>query len=1333
MPNPPLPDLAALEQVRTRLWRGRAAVFVGSGLSLNAFRSSPAAPPFPVWSGLTRAMATELYPTDPTKAPADALRLAQEYEHTMTRNTLDALLTRLIPDALYTPGPLHVSLLELPWADVLTTNYDTLLERAARRSGRRYSPVYRPADLARTAAPRIVKLHGSFPSHTPFVLTEEDFRRYPRTHAPFVSLAQTLLAEHAVLLVGFSGDDPNFLQWSGWVRDHLPASAPPLFLAGVHDLAPPKRTLLTSRGIVPIDLAPLFPRGTWTDTSQRHAAALEWLLAALADARPPDPLDWPGPYAQSDAEPRLPDHYPDLPPCPHPRSERRSPYRIGVPTRIEDTLAGRHADRDIMDDARAWRRERERDPGWVVAPQEVRDRLWRSLREWNNPVLKALPDRQPPDDLRLLYEHFWRFDRALLPLLGGELDATLAVLGRYNPAPHLVTLPPAQSAPEDEEPAEEATDEEDTTADGEDAASDETGPATPQTEPGWPWGEITDLWFGLALIALRALRAHANDDVFETWADAIAPLAATRPERAAGLGYQRALRALDRLEVPGAQEALGSWPDTLDGSPFHELRRAAIVAEIGDWRRAADLAEAVLARVLEAQASDDSVALRSQEGWARSFLESVRNVARWEDRASEIRSQPEGWRRPLAPLGCDPITLLGSPGEAVSADPPEPVRGGVVHPGFDPGRVSRSYPSGSGYQYDRHRPAFEYLRMREDAAVPLRIGHLNLDGDKATWAASWVRPFLLGTGYAAPLRTAAKEVEQIFSRPRVAGLDAEAAAYLMDWVRRGFRSASVGLAVGGPEGRAAVARIRGLVPVLSRLIIRADDDLRDEAIDLVLALARRHEVQGVWDAYKELGTLLDRATTGLSENRLRGRISDLFALPLAGRDLPTGGSIGRWFEPAENVPPVDLAPEDVRDDVVTALVAAVSGEAPLPGGTSKPDGERWVARTFATLRLRFLYAHGGLTPAQQGAFAHALWGGLGKEDLPDLGPVTPDALLDVPPPPDGASRADRVRKALNEAALPKAASGTIGARGAGDLVLAPIRQATLKDGDVPKHSERIDWTKEEAEALLDQIAAWWDADSERYNSDKEKEAAGGGFMVHTSDLIEEQFRQIPLALRDVVLPRIEDSAERDLAKRILDEMHGAGLATAAGYPGLLRLGTDASYVSAQIRRDLTASDPWAVEHGAWAVHEWLRLHTRDDVPEPPRDLLAELVTVVSTRRRPGLAAVIEAVAQSLADAPDAFDAEATDRLTNALEYLRNETRPLAPDVALRAPTIPEREDAHRRGERGAGVALAAALANWFDGHGHPRPGEIERWSEISRADPLPEVRAAWPASEEDPQ
>ena len=91
-------------------------------------------------------------------------------------------------------------------ADVFTTNWDTLLEKASRRVfDRTYDPVLCSADLATTVAPRIVKLHGSFPSSRPFVVTEEDYRTYPIRFAPLVNTVQQALMESIFLLVGFSG------------------------------------------------------------------------------------------------------------------------------------------------------------------------------------------------------------------------------------------------------------------------------------------------------------------------------------------------------------------------------------------------------------------------------------------------------------------------------------------------------------------------------------------------------------------------------------------------------------------------------------------------------------------------------------------------------------------------------------------------------------------------------------------------------------------------------------------------------------------------------------------------------------------------------------------------------------------------------------------------------------------------------------------------------------------------------------------------------------------------------------------------------------------------
>jgi NAD-dependent SIR2 family protein deacetylase len=78
--------------------------------------------------------------------------------------------------------------LELPWADVFTTNYDRLLEKTNSLLWKRhYDIVSNVSDLPLARRPRIVKLHGSLPSLEHLVLTEEDYRSYRRNYAPFVA------------------------------------------------------------------------------------------------------------------------------------------------------------------------------------------------------------------------------------------------------------------------------------------------------------------------------------------------------------------------------------------------------------------------------------------------------------------------------------------------------------------------------------------------------------------------------------------------------------------------------------------------------------------------------------------------------------------------------------------------------------------------------------------------------------------------------------------------------------------------------------------------------------------------------------------------------------------------------------------------------------------------------------------------------------------------------------------------------------------------------------------------------------------------------------------
>ena len=288
-----LPDYAALCQIRDALWnkgsiRG-AAVMVGSGFSRFAKRAAETVPKPPLWHDFVHSMLAELYPHDDTPASHDPLALAQEYSAALGPSALENLIRDKVRDTEWSPGDLHSQLLKLPWNDVLTTNWDTLLERTVQQNpDMTYDVVRTTSDIARTASPRITKLHGTLPSHGPFTFTEEDFRKYPTEFPAFVNLARQVLLQNELCMLGFSGNDPNFIEWSGWVRDHFESSARPIRLIGALDLSHSRRRYFEERNVTVIDLTPLVRDQVGDD---RHYCATQMFLHFMQEGRP-RPAEW---------------------------------------------------------------------------------------------------------------------------------------------------------------------------------------------------------------------------------------------------------------------------------------------------------------------------------------------------------------------------------------------------------------------------------------------------------------------------------------------------------------------------------------------------------------------------------------------------------------------------------------------------------------------------------------------------------------------------------------------------------------------------------------------------------------------------------------------------------------------------------------------------------------------------------------------------------------------------------------------------------------------------------------------------------------------------------
>jgi hypothetical protein len=391
-----LPDYPAFQQLARALWRNGsvrgASILVGAGLSKNAERVGDDTPEPPLWWELLDEMVERLYPHDKKRAPSDPLRIAEQYRTYFGQAGLDDFLRTRFPDKSWSPGPLHGALLDLPWSDVLTTNWDTLLERAAAEdlTDYAYEVVRTEADLTYARSPRIVKLHGTIGDSGPLIFAEEDYRTYPANYAAFVNFARQVFIENELCLIGFSGDDPNFLQWAGWVRDHLGGSARRIYLVGNLRLERATRRYLEAHNIAPIDLAPFV---TGLSPKLQHAAATRLFLDELRKAKPPLGHEWkltpnnlfPMHQAGADA---------------HQRVHKDAEFAADL---LRKTIP-------------LYRADRENYPGWLVCPFRLRQSIaYAADAHWlvRKPVLDLL---EPKLRAEALFEILWRRTIAFVPL-----------------------------------------------------------------------------------------------------------------------------------------------------------------------------------------------------------------------------------------------------------------------------------------------------------------------------------------------------------------------------------------------------------------------------------------------------------------------------------------------------------------------------------------------------------------------------------------------------------------------------------------------------------------------------------------------------------------------------------------------------------------------------------------------------------------------------------------------------------------------------------------------------------------------------------------------------
>lgn len=205
------PKMIELEHLVEHLRAGNLVAFVGAGAS----RSYTDDESGKTWNGLPTAsmlverLAEKRSYIDKSMAFDEACFL---YKHNNGRSDLEAFLVEHIDRPVIKPLPADVLLANLSFSAYITTNYDTLLERALVQERKKPHVVITDSDVSRIRQQNtpIMKIHGCVTRPQTMIASSDEFLPIGERLPIVEALLRTYLANKVVLFLGFSLEDKDF-------------------------------------------------------------------------------------------------------------------------------------------------------------------------------------------------------------------------------------------------------------------------------------------------------------------------------------------------------------------------------------------------------------------------------------------------------------------------------------------------------------------------------------------------------------------------------------------------------------------------------------------------------------------------------------------------------------------------------------------------------------------------------------------------------------------------------------------------------------------------------------------------------------------------------------------------------------------------------------------------------------------------------------------------------------------------------------------------------------------------------------------------------------------
>lgn len=551
-----------IKHIAIKLIENKSSAMVGAGYSYNSEKESDLVKDFSNWQQLGKCFFKSLYNREYKEEDGeiDTSILASKVEGKYGRIEVDKIIKEAIPDKGHKPGKLHKRLLELPWNNVYTTNYDTLLEDTINYIDRGYGVVYTKEDISTVSNQhRIFKLHGSYPSTKPWIITKEDYNNYPRKRDSFITDIKSSMQKDCFCLFGFSGTDPNFISWMEWTKKELREYSQPIYLIGIFDDGDFKKYEKSSYNI--INMAKF-------DSVNNHEDGLtkffKELNKHLSEEREKAQVEEPKASGISSIQSEIIDARVGLD-----TENNMATYSNQQSSMISDKIIkkvakweltnynidafskqeeARKKDRDKLTDL--WAKERKLYPGWFIPPNSVR----RNLYHYTNTesyLLKTDNIEVKEDMLEFAYELFWRYEIGMFEVEPYILEALKKLILSFEPL--LVTSNLQTKTLKLQDKKQNVLDE-----------------------------RVTDLWIYLSFVLLEKFRETRDNKNYNIiWKKLKTIKEALKKEDQVQMKYEEIMLCFYDLKLSKFKEKLLAWqiPDDLY---IYRLRKAGLLVELGE-------------------------------------------------------------------------------------------------------------------------------------------------------------------------------------------------------------------------------------------------------------------------------------------------------------------------------------------------------------------------------------------------------------------------------------------------------------------------------------------------------------------------------------------------------------------------------------------------------------------------------------------------------------------------------------------------------------------------------------------------------------------------------